>query len=61
MAFDQDEFVRLLTDYYEFCGRVFWDTTTQKAPAGGWPSINQDTLAGLLKNDQVAELLRHLP
>ncbi|WAO96026.1 Hypothetical protein NCS54_01368200 [Fusarium falciforme] len=61
MAFDRDDFVRLLTDYYEFCSRTFWDVTVQHAPAGGWPSINHETLARLQKNDQVVELLRHLP
>ncbi|RSL59546.1 hypothetical protein CEP54_007240 [Fusarium duplospermum] len=61
MAFDKGEFVRLLTDYYEFCSRTFWDVTVQHAPAGGWSSINQGTLARLQKNDQAVELLRQLP
>ena len=61
MAFDQDEFVRLLTDFYEFCSRVFWKLPIQHAPPGGWPSINQDTLAALQKSDKAVELLRHLP
>lgn len=61
MAFDQDEFIHLLTDFYEFCSRAFWDLGVQYAPEGGWPSINQQTLAGLEKNNEVIELLRHLP
>lgn len=24
MAFDQEEFIRLATDYYDFCHRVYW-------------------------------------
>jgi hypothetical protein len=62
MAFDQAEFVTLLTDYYEFCNRVFWDdSVVAKAPNGGWPSITQFTMANLHKNDAAIELLRHMP
>ncbi|WQF85633.1 hypothetical protein CDEST_10647 [Colletotrichum destructivum] len=61
MAYDRDEFVRLLTDYYDFCNRVFWNATVVQAPAGGWPSINQETLAALKRNDTVIDLLRHIP
>ncbi|WYZ45756.1 hypothetical protein EsH8_VIII_001072 [Colletotrichum jinshuiense] len=61
MAYDRDEFVRLLTDYYDFCNRVFWDGTVAHAPPGGWPSINQETLATLKRNDTVIDLLRHIP
>ncbi|KAF6840296.1 hypothetical protein CPLU01_01320 [Colletotrichum plurivorum] len=61
MAYDRDDFVRLLTDYYNFCNRVFWRATVVQAPPGGWPEINQETLAALNKNDTVVDLLRHLP
>ena len=61
MAYDRDEFVRLLTDYYNFCNRVFWNATIAQAPAGGWPSINQETLANLKRSDTVIDLLRHIP
>jgi hypothetical protein len=33
----------------------------QRAPAGGWPSINHGTLARLQKNGQAVELLCQLP
>jgi hypothetical protein len=62
MAFDQVEFVTLLTDYYEFCNRVFWDdSVVAEAPNNGWPSITQSTMANLHKNDAAIELLRHMP
>lgn len=61
MAYDRDEFVRFLTDYYNFCNRVFWFLTVVEAPSGGWPEINKETLAALNKNDTVIDLLRHLP
>ncbi|GJC83583.1 hypothetical protein ColLi_06421 [Colletotrichum liriopes] len=61
MAYDRDEFVRLLTDYYNFCNRVFWNGTVVQAPSGGWPLINQETLAPLKRNDTVIDLLRHIP
>ncbi|KAL2373781.1 hypothetical protein BDBG_02106 [Blastomyces gilchristii SLH14081] len=45
MAYDRDEFICLMTDYYNFCSCVFWeaDTPLVQAPAGGWPSITQET------------------
>jgi hypothetical protein len=62
MAFDQAEFVTLLTDYYEFCNRVFWDdSVVAEAPNNGWPSITQSTMANLHKTNAAIELLRHLP
>jgi hypothetical protein len=63
MPFDQVEFLTLLTDYYEFCNRVFWDNSVvAEAPNnGGWPSITQSTMANLHKNDAAIELLRHMP
>lgn len=33
----------------------------QPAPAGGWPSVNEETLAALRGNDTVIDLLRNLP
>lgn len=61
MAHDRDEFVRLLTDYYNFCNRAFWNATVAQAPSGGWTSINQETLAPLKRNGTVFDLLRHMP
>jgi hypothetical protein len=62
MSFDQVEFLTLLTDYYEFCNRVFWDdSVVAEAPNGGWPSITQSTMANLHKTDTAIELVRHMP
>jgi hypothetical protein len=63
MAFDQVEFLTLLTEYYEFCNRVFWDNSVvAEAPNnGGWPSITECTMANLHKNDAAINLLRHMP
>jgi hypothetical protein len=63
MAFDQAEFITLLTDYYGFCNRVFWDNSiVAEAPNnGGWPSITSSTMANLHKTDAAIELLRHMP
>lgn len=62
MSFDQVEFLTLLTDYYEFCNRVFWDhSVVARAPNGGWPSITQSTMANLHKNDAAIDLLRYIP
>ncbi|KAH7082499.1 hypothetical protein FB567DRAFT_531371 [Paraphoma chrysanthemicola] len=63
MAFDQVEFVTLLTDYYEFCNRVFWeDSIVAESPSNdGWPCITQSTMANLHKNDAAIQLLCHMP
>ena len=62
MTFDQAEFIALLTNYYEFCNRVFWDNSVVvEAPNNGWPSITQSTMANLHKTDAVIELLRRMP
>jgi hypothetical protein len=62
MAFDQVEFIALLTDYYEFCNRVFWDdSVVAEAPSNGWPSITPTTMGNLHKTDTVIDLLRHMP
>ncbi|KAK1688913.1 hypothetical protein BDP55DRAFT_605788 [Colletotrichum godetiae] len=61
MAYDRNEFVRRFTDYYNFRNRTFWNATIAQAPAGGWPSIDQETLANLKRNDTVIDLLRHIP
>jgi hypothetical protein len=62
MAFNPVEFVTLLTDYYEFCNRVFWDNSVvAKAPLGGWPSITHSTMANLHKTSAAIELLRYMP
>lgn len=37
---DRDESVRLLTGYYHFCNRVFWEASIVQSPASGWLSIN---------------------
>jgi hypothetical protein len=63
MAFAQVEFLTLLTDYYEFCNRVFWDNSivTEAPDNGGWPTITPSTMANLHKTDTAIELLRHMP
>ncbi|KAH6656193.1 hypothetical protein F5X68DRAFT_219179 [Plectosphaerella plurivora] len=62
MAFDQEDFIRLLTDYYEFCYRVYWqDCPISRSPPGGWPEITAEALAGLQKNEDALHLIRHLP
>ncbi|KAH9242281.1 hypothetical protein K456DRAFT_1905189 [Colletotrichum gloeosporioides 23] len=50
MAYDRDEFVRLLTDDCNFCNRVFWNATKPWRP----PSPPK-------RNDTVLDLLRCIP
>ncbi|KAJ5013342.1 hypothetical protein K4K57_002884 [Colletotrichum sp. SAR 10_99] len=61
LAYDRDEFVRLLTDYCNFCNRVFWNATVAQAPSGGWTSISPETLAPLKRNGTILDLLRYMP
>ncbi|CRK19696.1 hypothetical protein HYQ45_016451 [Verticillium longisporum] len=62
MPFDQEEFLRLITDHYEFCHRVYWnDLPISRALLGGWPEIPPEVLAGLQKNDGAVNLIRNLP
>ncbi|KAH7376270.1 hypothetical protein B0T11DRAFT_271966 [Plectosphaerella cucumerina] len=62
MAFDQGEFIRLLTDYYEFCRRVYCqDCPISCSPPGGWPEITIEALAGLQKNEDALNMIRSLP
>lgn len=61
MPFNHDEFIRLVTDYYDFCSHSFWNVPIHYAPPGGWPSVTDDIIAKLDKNDVAAKLIRHLP
>lgn len=61
MVYNRDLFIRLISDYYEFCRRVFWDNDVAYPPPGGWPSITKDSMANLKLNDTALDLTRHLP
>lgn len=69
MASNNDEaswkpVVDAVRKYYAFLandlGAILSDCIVEP-PEGGWPSITQDSLAGLEKTEAVIELLRHLP
>ncbi|KAK2122179.1 hypothetical protein NOF04DRAFT_1197196 [Fusarium oxysporum II5] len=57
MAFDHGKFITLITDYYEFFSRGFWGTPVHYVP----PSMSNDIMARVKKNDKPAKLIRHLP
>lgn len=58
----REELVAELTDYYEFLIDLYMPPETLKRPPlGGWPSITQERLAYLQKDDDVMEVLKHVP
>lgn len=61
MVYNRDLFIRLISDYYEFCSRVFWDDDVVYPPPGGWPSITKESMANLKLNGTALDLIRHLP
>lgn len=61
MSLNQDEFVRLLGDFYEFYDRVFWTTGIGYPPPLGWPTITPSTLGRLQLDNKTLELLRRIP
>lgn len=59
---DREELVSELTSFYEFLvGLHIPEDRLKRAPPGGWPSINQQKLAYLNKDDDVIDVLKHIP
>jgi hypothetical protein len=56
--------VKAVRKYYHFLANNLGAIPPEcivEPPEGGWPNIDQESLAGLEKTDTVIELLRHLP
>lgn len=62
-TYSRDETVAVITDYYNKLTRLPYvePDAVRSAPEGGWTSINIEELRKRGKNDEVIELLRHLP
>lgn len=59
---DRDELVSELTSIYEFLiGLDLPADALKRPPPGGWPGINQEKLAFLNKDDNVIDILKHIP
>ena len=56
------QLVSELTSFYEFLVSLHLPADSLKRPPpGGWPNINQEQLAFLNKNDDVIDVLKHIP
>ncbi|CAK7211647.1 hypothetical protein SBRCBS47491_001195 [Sporothrix bragantina] len=64
IAYSQDECVQAVRDYYHFLTQMYLDEDDFVHPPddeNGWPSINEENLADVNKDETVLNLLRHLP
>ncbi|KAL9113308.1 MAG: hypothetical protein Q9227_002643 [Pyrenula ochraceoflavens] len=62
LSYSRDETVAAVTDFYEFLTRIHIPPTAIKyPPPGGWPELTREDLTFLNKNDDVIDLIRHLP
>ena len=61
--YDRDHVIATVSDFYKFLvGTPFLEPDDVLfPPPGGWPNINKQRFAALGKNDEVVELLAHLP
>ena len=58
----RDELVSELTSFYEFLvGLHLPADVLKRPPPGGWPGITQERLGFLNKDDDVIDVLRHIP
>ncbi|KAG9521203.1 hypothetical protein KCU93_g7469, partial [Aureobasidium melanogenum] len=62
ITYSREITIAAFRDYYEFLIDMFLpDNWIIEPPAGGWPSITKEKADLLGKNDEVYELMRHLP
>lgn len=67
VEYSRDECVQAVRDYFQFLAQMYLDESDFVFPPedddneGGWPSINDDSLAGVEKDETVLDLLKHLP
>ncbi|OAA68160.1 hypothetical protein SPI_00355 [Niveomyces insectorum RCEF 264] len=62
IEYSRDACVDAVRGYFRFLTQMYLDPAdVVEPPAGGWPSITRDTLAGVGKTDEVLALLRRLP
>lgn len=62
IEYSREECVQAVRDYFQFLAQMYLDESDfVSPPEDGWPSINEDNLAGVEKNETVLDLLKHLP
>jgi hypothetical protein len=62
-AYHQQEIVAGLTDFYHFLSSLPYidSSAVLTPPSTGWHNITRDQFSELGKNDEVVDLLKHLP
>ncbi|KAI1324349.1 hypothetical protein F5Y16DRAFT_308074 [Xylariaceae sp. FL0255] len=62
ISYSREATITAISDYYEFLTQLYLPSEfILHPPQSGWPSITQETMAGIGKTDEVINLLRHLP
>lgn len=62
VSYSREATIAAFRDYYQFLAKMYLpEDMIEEPPAGGWPSITDENVRLLGKNDEVAELMRHLP
>ncbi|KAF1942211.1 hypothetical protein EJ02DRAFT_376331 [Clathrospora elynae] len=62
-TYDQQDIITGLTDFYQFLSTLPYiePAAILTPPSTGWPNITRENFSGLRKNDEVINLLKHLP
>lgn len=62
ITYSREATIAAVRDYYQFLADMFLpEDFIEEPPAEGWPSITKERVTRLGKNDEVFELMRHLP
>ena len=62
VTYSREATIAAVTDFYRFLEKMYLpDDAFAEAPEDGWPSITKENMLPLGKDDEVIELMRHLP
>jgi hypothetical protein len=62
VSYSREATIAAFRDYYQFLTKMYLpESMVEEPPAGGWPSITNENVHLLGKDNEVAELMRHLP
>jgi hypothetical protein len=62
VSYSREATIAAVRDFYQFLLKMYLpENMLEEPPAGGWPTITNERVHYLGKNDEVGELMRHLP
>jgi len=62
VSYSREATIAAFRNYYQFLTQFYLsEDMVEEPPTGGWPSITDEKVRLLGKNEEVAELMRHLP